>query len=530
MQATSTPTAAEPSAPQQAGAHFIPLSERIRESARVDPQGRAVTIDSLHFTWEELDRALNRVASRLAATGIVRGDRIACIGPNSPEYLLLFLGALRAGACLVPLPTMTAPDSMARMVEDAEARMLFAAGAQREAVESVRAKLPACLASFVGFDFGGGEWAKWDDWIAGASEAPFAVEVGPDDLFNIMYSSGTTGEPKGIVHSHRMRNEHIVRMAKFGIGPGATTLISTPLYSNTTHACLLGSIGLRGRTIMMRKFDAAAFLRISQAERVTHAMLVPVQYQRILAHPEFDSFDLGSYRWKLCTSAPLSPLIKRDAVTRWPGKMLEIYGHSEGGANCNMVLDENLEKLHTVGKPIAGCDIRMIDENGRELPRGQAGEIVGRQPAMMTGYFKQPEKTEEVSWYDAQGTRYYRSGDVGYFDEDGFLVLLDRTKDMIVSGGFNVYAVDIERVIEQHPGVSEVAVIGVPSEQWGETPLAFVVPKPGAQLQAQEVLEFANQRLGKLQRVSAVELRDGLPRSEVGKVLKRELRAPYWPQ
>jgi acyl-CoA synthetase (AMP-forming)/AMP-acid ligase II len=510
-------------------ATFVPLSERIRQNAAGDPDGCAIAIDSLQFSWAALDAALNRIASRLAADNIERGDRIAIIGPNSPEYLLLFLGGLRAGACMVPLPTMTAPESLAGMVVDAEARMLFAASAKREVIDSVRAQLPGSLEGFVGLDFSGGEWAPWSEWLAGGSDGACGVEVGPDDLFNIMYSSGTTGEPKGIVHSHAMRDEHVRRMARFGIGPGAVTLISTPLYSNTTHACLLGSIGLRGRTILMRKFDVSTFLRISQTERVTHAMLVPVQYQRVLGDPEFDKFDLDAFRWKLCTSAPLSPIVKREAVTRWPGKMLEIYGHSEGGANCTLMIDEHMNKLHTVGKPIAGCDIRMIGEDGRELPRGQAGEIVGRQPAMMKGYFKQPEKTEAVTWYDAQGNRYYRSGDVGYFDEDGFLVLLDRTKDMIVSGGFNVYAVDIERVIEQHPGVGEVAVIGVPSVQWGETPLAFVVPRLGAEIDPGEVREFANQRLGKLQRVSAVVIRDSLPRSDVGKILKRELRAHYWP-
>ncbi|HYF20364.1 MAG TPA: class I adenylate-forming enzyme family protein [Ramlibacter sp.] len=507
---------------------FISLSERIRENARVDPEGVAVDIDSLRLDWRALDGWLNRIASRLAAGGIARGDRIAAIGPNSPEYLLLFLGGLRAGACMVPLPTLAAPDSLARMLQDAEAKALFAAASQRQAIESVRAQLPSSLDTFIGFDFDDPRWTGWGAWLEGASSEATGVEVRPEDYFNIMYSSGTTGEPKGIVHSHQMRNEHITRMARFGIGPGTVTLISTPLYSNTTHACLLGSIGLRGRTVLMRKFDAGEFLRLSQAERVTHAMLVPVQYQRILAHPEFDRFDLGAYQWKLCTSAPLSPLVKRQAVTRWPGKMLEIYGHSEGGANCNMVVDENLDKLHTVGKPIPGCDIRMIDEQGREVPRGQPGEIVGRQPAMMSGYFKQPDKTEAVTWYDAEGNRYYRSGDVGYFDDDGYLVLLDRTKDMIVSGGFNVYAVDIERVIEQHPEVAEVAVIGVPSEQWGETPVAFVVPRPGATLGAEDLRSWANERLGKLQRVSRVEVRESLPRSDVGKVLKRELRAPYW--
>jgi len=506
---------------------FMTLPNRIAATARADAGGFAVQIGELTFTWGELDRTMNRVASRLAAGGIVPGDRVAAIGPTSPEYLLLFLGVLRAGACMVPLPTMAAADSLARMIEDAEARAIFVAGPQRDLIESVRSQLSAIAPEgWVGFDFEGPGWTGWEAWIAGASDAPFTVPIGPDEAFNIMYSSGTTGEPKGIVHSHRMRNEHITRMVRFGIGPDSVTLISTPLYSNTTHACLLGSIGLGGRTHMMRKFDALEFLRIAEREKVTHAMLVPVQYQRILAHPEFDRFDLSSFRWKLCTSAPLSPLIKRDAVARWPGKMLEIYGHSEGGANCTLPIDEYPDKLHTVGRPIAGCVIKMIDEQGNELPRGQTGEIVGRQPAMMTGYFKQPEKTAEIIWRDAEGTVYYRSGDVGYFDDDGFLVLLDRTKDMIVSGGFNVYAVDIERVIEQHPEVAEVAVVGLPSEQWGETPVAFVVLKPGATIDAESLRDYANTRLGKLQRISGLKFRDSLPRSEVGKILKRDLRAP----
>jgi long-chain acyl-CoA synthetase len=512
-----------------AAAPFMTLPERIAGNARVDATGCAIVIDSDVFTWAELDRQMNLIAARLLAAGIAAGDRVATIGPNSPEYLLLFLGALRAGACLVPLPTMASADSLARMIDDAQPKAIFLAAAQRDAIGRVRDRLSWIDATgFVGLDFDARGWIGWDEWLADTPDLPVAVPIVPSLPFNIMYSSGTTGEPKGIVHSHQMRNEHILRMARFGIGPGSVTLISTPLYSNTTHACLLGSLGLGGKTIIMRKFDALEFLRIAERERVSHAMLVPVQYQRILTHPDFDRFDLSAFKWKLCTSAPLSPLIKRDAVTRWPGKMLEIYGHSEGGANCTLLIDEFPDKLHTVGRPIAGCEVRMIDENGKEVPRGEVGEIVGRQPAMMTGYFKQPDKTAEISWHDESGNLYYRSGDVGYFDEDGFLVLLDRTKDMIVSGGFNIYAVDIERVLEQHEAVAEVTVIGVPSERWGETPLAFVVRKPGAAIDAQALREYANAQLGKLQRLSNVEFVDSLPRSEVGKILKRELRKAYW--
>ncbi|QHE83691.1 class I adenylate-forming enzyme family protein [Hydrogenophaga sp. BPS33] len=527
MTVSESPSAQAPAAAAAVKAPFVPLSQRIRSHAQRDPQGIALRMDDHDITWAAFDRLLDRVAARLVAGGIARGDRIASIGPNSPEYLFLFLGAVRAGACMVPLPTMTSLPSIVGMVNDAQARMVFAATAQHATLDQTRPDCPS-LREFVSFEAGAAGWQAWSAWLGDEETvAPVDVAVSEDDLFNIMYSSGTTGEPKGIVHSHGMRNEHLTRMGRFGIGPGTVTLISTPLYSNTTHACLLGSIGLGGKTLLMRKFDALNWLQLAQDERVTHTILVPVQVQRILAHPDFERFDLGAFQWKLCTSAPLSPLLKRDAIERWPGKMLEIYGHSEGGANCNLVLNDFPDKLHTVGRPIAGCVVKMIDEEGRELPRGKTGELVGRQPAMMVGYFMQPEKTEEVTWYDAEGVRYYRSGDVGYFDDDGFVVLLDRTKDMIVSGGFNVYAVDIERVIEQHPDVAEVAVVGIPSEQWGETPLAFVVPRAGAALEADALRAWANERLGKLQRVSGVELREALPRSEVGKILKRELRAPY---
>ena len=221
-QANAAATAGVAPAPVASANVFISLSERIANSARKHADDHAISIDTLTLTWAELDRQMNRVASRLAACGIVAGDRVATLGPNSPEYLILFLGALRAGACMVPLPTMASPDSLARMVQDAEARALFVAAPQRQTIEGIRPQLQTLLPGLVvGFDFGGTGWTDWTLWLAGASDTAFPDRVAPDDAFNIMYSSGTTGEPKGIVHSHQMRNEHIMRMARFGIGPGS---------------------------------------------------------------------------------------------------------------------------------------------------------------------------------------------------------------------------------------------------------------------------------------------------------------------
>jgi acyl-CoA synthetase (AMP-forming)/AMP-acid ligase II len=325
-----------------------------------------------------------------------------------------------------------------------------------------------------------------------------------------------------------MRWAHVRRSGDAGYAPEAVTLISTPLYSNTTLVSFLPTVAHGGCIVLMAKFDAAMFLANAARHRVTHAMLVPVQYQRIMDSPDYDRFDLSSFVMKFCTSAPFPALLKRRVVARWPGGLTEYYGMTEGGGTCLLRADEFPDKLHTVGRPAPGHDIRLIDDDGKEVAEGEAGEIVGRSPhAMMTGYHNQPSKTSAAEWYDAQGHRFIRTGDIGRFDSDGFLTLLDRKKDMIISGGFNIYPSDIEAVLQQHPAVLEAAVVGVPSERWGETPVAFVVVRAGQTDGAESIASFVNERVGKTQRLHAVELVVSLPRSHIGKVLKRELRDAY---
>jgi long-chain acyl-CoA synthetase len=312
-----------------------------------------------------------------------------------------------------------------------------------------------------------------------------------------------------------------------GYGPDSVALLATSLCSNTTLVCFFPALS-RGGTVVLSegRFDAGAYLAIAQRERATHTMLVPVQYQRLMAHPQFDSFDLSSFVMKFCTSAPFAAALKADILARWPGGLVEYYGMTEGGGTCILEAHKFPGKLHTVGRPSEGHDIRVIDEDGRELPAGEVGEVVGRSGAMMTGYQNQPAKTREAEWYDPQGKRFIRTGDVGRFDEEGFLTLMDRRKDMVISGGFNIYPSDLEAVLRQHPGVADVAVVGVPSAEWGESPVAFVVAQEGAPA-AGELRAWANERLGKTQRLLDVRYVQELPRSEIGKVLKRELREMY---
>jgi acyl-CoA synthetase (AMP-forming)/AMP-acid ligase II len=349
-----------------------------------------------------------------------------------------------------------------------------------------------------------------------------------DDAFNIIYSSGTTGAPKGILHSNGVRTQLCRKFVDYGFGADTVTVLSTPLYSNTTIVTLLPTLAHGGTVVLMRRFDTQGFLRLVEREQATHTMLVPVQYRRLMEDPGFEDHDLSSMRLKLSTSAPFPAALKGDVVERFPGRLVEIYGLTEGGGATVLDCSEFPHKLGSVGQPGLGTTVKVIDAHGNEAAPGAMGEIVGRSSSMMSGYFKAPEKTAAMLWHNADGLAYFRSGDMGRFDADGFLWLGDRIKDMIISGGLNIYATDLELVLAGHPGIADVAVIAVPSERWGETPLALVVPRGGAEATPDQVLAWANARLGKAERLWAVEFRDELPRSSIGKVLKRALREPYW--
>jgi long-chain acyl-CoA synthetase len=501
-------------------ATFAVLPEVIRvqaaelgdKAALFDPHGA--------ITFAELDRMMDRVATTLQREGLASGDVAAICATPSAEYVMAFFGVLRAGAVVAPLAPSSTPTSLAEQLMDSGAKALFLDAGVAAHLEGT--PFDPAMARVALDDSNAGKGFK--AWIAPEGAKPTAVTIGPDDPFNIIYSSGTTGAPKGIVQSHRQRWGNIQRG---GYDADAVTMVSIPPYSNTSLVSLLTTLANGGTVVIMPKFEPGRFLELSQAHRATHAMLVPVQYQRLMDHPDFDRFDLSSYRTKLSTSAPFPAALKRQVLDRWPGGLVEYYGMTEGGGTFRLHCHERPDKLHTVGQPLPGHEIRVIDENGRELAPGEVGEIVGRSTAMMEGYHNQPMKTAQAEWWSPEGLRFLRSGDLGRFDDEGFLVLVGRRKDMIISGGFNIYPSDLEAEIMRHDAVLEAAVVGVPSERWGETPVGFVVLKPGYGLSAGELLAWTNARLGKAQRLAALEIMTELPRSHIGKVLKRELRDGY---
>jgi acyl-CoA synthetase (AMP-forming)/AMP-acid ligase II len=503
---------------------FGVITELIHQHAQARPMQAALVDERRSLDYAGLDHLMDQVAAALQRDGLQPGDAIAICAASSVEYAAVFLGALRAGVVVAPLAPGSTPDSLARMVSDAQARLLFVDAT----VDEVTAAVDAVAVPRIALD-GRASGRALADWLApaGAIFTPPAVQ--PAWAFNIIYSSGTTGEPKGIVQPHSMRWAHVRRGAAYNYGPHTVTLLSTPLYSNTTLVVFFPTIAFGGTIVLMAKFDAARYLALAQQYRVTHTMLVPVQYQRLMALPEFDAYDLASFQFKFSTSAPFGAALKADVLKRWPGGLIEFYGMTEGGGTCILAAHLHPDKLHTVGQPALGHDIRLIDDAGREVGPGEAGEVVGHSPGMMKGYHGQADKTREAEWFDPQGKRFIRTGDVGRFDADGFLTLFDRKKDLIISGGFNIYPTDLESVLREHPAVAEASVVGVPSEQWGETPVAFAVLKPGMTAAADELLQWTNQRLGKTQRLSALILQNELPRSPIGKILKRELRDSYRP-
>jgi acyl-CoA synthetase (AMP-forming)/AMP-acid ligase II len=495
---------------------FRTIPDLVREHAAARPGQPALVQGNTSIDYAALDALMDRIAASLQRDGLRPGDAIAICAHSSPRYAAVFLGALRAGVAVAPLAPSVTAEQFASMLRDSQAHWLFADSAAAPLLPGADARCIALDAGSAGTAF--------DDWLAAPGAKPAALTIAPEWPFNIIYSSGTTGTPKGIVQSHGMRWTHVMRGAGYGYDTDTVTLLATPLYSNTTLVVFMPTIAHGGTVHLMAKFDAAGYLALAEKLRITHTMLVPVQYQRIMALPGFDEHDLKSFKMKFCTSAPFGAALKADVLKRWPGGLVEFYGMTEGGGTCILEAHLHPDKLHTVGRPTENHDIRLIDEQGVEVPAGKAGEVVGHSRGMMLGYHGQPDKTREAEWHDATGKRFIRTGDVGRFDADGFLSLFDRRKDMIISGGFNIYPSVLEGVLREHPAVAEAAVVGVPSQAWGETPVAYVVRRSDDSTDAAALLQWFNQRVGKTQRLADLHYLDELPRSAIGKVLKRELR------
>jgi long-chain acyl-CoA synthetase len=485
---------------------FGRLDQLVAAHASEHPDLPAAALGDRVLTYAELDILTDRLAAALQRDGLDKGAAIAICAGASLEYIALFLAASRIGVMVAPLSNWLAFDDKVALLQDTGAQRLFTENPLLAEAAGGRAVM----------------FSELDSWMAPPGARPKPVQVLPEDAHCLMYSSGSTGAPKGVIQTY----QHRWRLLTVTVATHRETyLVSTPLSSSVTTFAWAKPMAVGGTAVLMGKFDALEFLKLAERWRITNAVLAPVQAQRILAHPEFDRFDLSSFRSKVILAAPSTPELKAEMLRRWPGGLTEIYAMSEGGVASYLDAAAHPDKLHTVGKPQAGVTLKVIDDEGAELEPGSVGELVGRSRTMMQGYHNRPEATDRAFWRDSEGKPYVKSGDIGRIDPDGFVELLGRKKDVIISGGQNIYPRDLEAALERHPAVQGVAVVGRKSKRWGEEPVAFVSLNPGWVVAAQELYDWVRQRLGKHQRPAEVIILEELPMSPAGKVLKAELRA-----
>ncbi len=486
----------------------------------------AVIFQDRELSWRDLTQQLNQVANGLRADGLATGDRVVVLMDNSPEMLIALFGVIVAGGVTVPLNTLVADEGLANMVEDSAAVAVIASAAHAPRLDRFRDRLHGPK-HWYGLGVPAPGWTDFDAWRLGQATEDPAVALADTDECNIIYSSGTTGLPKGIVHTHRRRIDWFYDLAiALRYDRASVSLCSIGLFSNISWAALGCTLLTGGTVVIMPAFDPGNWLDTAERHRITHSSMVPVQFERILAAPAFDDARLESIKSLMCCGSPLSADLKTRIMDRLSPQLVELYGLTEGLITTLDPEDAKV-RLDSVGKPLMGTDLRILDEADRPCPPGTPGEIVGRGRHLMAGYHGRPEANERATWNDEQGRRWLRTGDIGRLDEAGFLYLVDRKKDMIISGGMNLYPADIEAVVLNHPAVEEVAVIAIDSDRWGESPFAVIVSTDGQALDTGELVAWTNERVGKHQRLAgAVQIAE-LPRNANGKILKRALRDQY---
>lgn len=505
------------------------IGDILAESAARVPTKAAVIAGGDSITYEGLDARANRIANALNAAGVGKGGMAAVLSTNRIDYPAIFYGTARSGAVLAHMSVRYTADDLVYLIEHTGIETLFVHAEQAPLAAEARPRAKTLKRLIV---FGGthpAADATLEDFIADAPETPPATRPDPDDPVAITYTGGTTGFPKAVLATHRARIASVTVAAnEFCLTEDDVMFATTPLFHIVgLFIWFQCGISLGCTMVLLDKWSPDGFIDTVEREAITAAFLVPTQITAVLNHPEFTPDRVKSLRYINYGGSP-APVTLVETLSKLFPKMvlIEHYGQSEAAPLTVRPPEFARAKPASVGRPFQGFEVRIVDETGRDAPAGTPGEIVTRGPHLLKEYYKDPDQTAALYIEDG----WLRTGDVGYMDGDGFLHIIDRSKDMIISGGENIFPTEIENALYQHEAVKECAVFGIPDAQWGELPAAHVVLADGENATEEDLVEFVAARIARHKRPRLVKFVDALPKTAVGKIQKNVIRAPYWEQ
>jgi long-chain acyl-CoA synthetase len=509
------------------------LGDIARYHARQRPDAVALSFEGRDTSFGEFDRHTDQVANALLAQGLTKGRRIAYIGKNSDHYFEVLFGAAKIGAVMTPIGWRLAPPEAAYIVSDSDAPLVFVGPeviGHAEEVTRLLDRAPRIIA----MEPGDHPYRVFHAWRDAAPATPPAVSIEPTDIAVQLYTSGTTGRPKGAMLSHDSLLSGRRVAAEAGMawndwGPDDVSLVAMPVaHIGGTGWGMVGLLnGAKG--VVAREFDPLKVLDFIEIDRVSKMFMVPAALQIVVRQPRARDVDFSRLKFIMYGASPIPLDLLRECMEVFGCGFCQQYGMTETCGTIVYLPPEDHDpagtpRMHAAGLAMPGVELKIIDEAGNTLPPNAVGEVATRSSANMTGYWNLPEAT--AATIDAEG--WLRTGDAGYLDEDGYLYIHDRVKDMIITGAENVYPAEVESAIYGHPDVAEVAVIGVPDEKWGEAVKAVVALKPGASPDPASIIAFARTRIAHFKAPKSVDFIDALPRNASGKILRKDLREPYW--
>ncbi len=499
-----------------------------RKSARICPDFEAVVFEGTRLTHRQLDDRVNRLANALLGMGYGRGDRVAVLASNTHKYLEIYFAAGKLGMSVTPLNFRLSDGEISYIVKDSEAVGFLVGDEYEERALALKAGLPF-VRNWISLDREMEGARYYEGLLEEASAREPEVDVDEEEIAILMYTGGTTGLPKGVLMTHRNIMTAVIAAAlSCGFRYDDATCFVLPLFHVSfwpALACLL----VGGKVAINRRPDLGEILRLIQDEKCTHVNMVPTLYTWMLAYPAVDSFDLSSLRLISYAGSPFPPEVLKRCIQKFGDRFMQAYGMTEalgasGLSPWDHVLEgEGVRLLASAGKESLCADLRVLDEEGLPLPAGEVGEIAIRGKHVMRGYWKNEEQTRKTI-----RNGWLHSGDMGYLDEEGYLFLVDRKADMIVTGGENVYPKETEDVLYEHPAVMECAVVSAPDDRWGERVQAAVVLKEGEHASADELIEHCKQRLAGYKCPKGIEFWDALPKTPIGKILRKDVKKKFW--